>query len=84
MADASDPFRRESSIEMATGTLEWLSRKRGFGYISPDAGGRDLVVHRTRIADAVYETLAVGDRVQFQHHMGERGREAVDVTRLAL
>ena len=68
---------------MATGTLEWLSRKRGFGYISPDSGGTDLVVHRSGIDAESYQTLAAGDRVRYRHRLGETSAEAVDVTRLA-
>ena len=67
---------------MATGTLEWFSRTRGFGYISQDTGGKDLIVRRRGIPVHLYDTLRWGDRVEFRHDV-EPEAIGVDVIGLA-
>jgi CspA family cold shock protein len=65
---------------VATGTVEWMNPKRGYGYISPDAGGKDLRVYCLQI-DA---ELVAGDRVEFVlEESDERLRDA-SVSRCSL
>jgi CspA family cold shock protein len=66
---------------MTTGTLVWMSRARGFGYLSPDAGGPDLLVRRTDLLGELYETLRPGDRVDFRPTWGGEHVEVVAVIR---
>jgi cold shock protein len=50
---------------MATGTVKWFSDDKGFGFITPDDGGRDLFVHYSGISGDGYRSLAEGARVSY-------------------
>ncbi len=51
---------------MATGSVRWFDRKRGFGFITPDMGPRDVFVHVTSLRQSAIDALDEGDRVQFE------------------
>ncbi len=51
---------------MASGTVKWFDRARGYGYVAPDTGGYDLYLHRASIAGDLRLTLAAGDRLEFE------------------
>jgi CspA family cold shock protein len=51
---------------MATGTVKWFSDDKGFGFITPDDGGRDLFVHFSGIAGDGYRSLAEGAKVSYE------------------
>jgi CspA family cold shock protein len=63
---------------MATGVVKWFNRNRGYGFISPDDGGKDVFVHSTGIAAAGQE-LEEGQRVEFEVTQGEKGPQAANV-----
>ena len=65
---------------MATGTVKWFSDDKGFGFITPDDGGKDLFVHHTGILGEGFHTLAEGARVQFESEAGDKGPKAVNVS----
>ena len=65
---------------MATGTVKWFSDDKGFGFITPDEGSRDLFVHHTGIIADGYRTLAEGARVSYEEESGDKGPKAVNVT----
>ena len=67
---------------MATGTVKWFSDEKGFGFITPDEGGKDLFVHHTGINGSGFRTLAEGARVSFDAEAGDKGPKAVNVTLL--
>ena len=67
---------------MATGTVKWFSDDKGFGFITPDEGGKDLFVHHTGIAGNGFRTLAEGAKVEYQAEQGDKGPKAVNVTPL--
>ena len=67
---------------MATGTVKWFSDDKGFGFITPDDGGRDLFVHFTGIAGDGYRSLAEGIKVSYEAEEGPKGPKAVNVTKL--
>ena len=67
---------------MATGTVKWFSDDKGFGFITPDEGDRDLFVHHTGIEMEGYRSLAEGLRVSYEEEQGDKGPKAVNVTRL--
>lgn len=60
------------------GTITWFSEEKGFGFITPDAGGRDLIVQRPNIQTPDHE-LYEGQRVEFEQIRGPRGPEAINV-----
>jgi CspA family cold shock protein len=68
--------------EMATGTVKWFSDDKGFGFITPDDGGRDLFVHFSGIAGDGYRSLAEGTKVSYEEEQGDKGPKAVNVTKL--
>lgn len=71
---------------MATGTVKWFNAEKGFGFIAPDNGGKDLFVHFSAIQGDGYKTLNEGDEVEFTEGQGQKGPQAqnVVVTRSAL
>jgi CspA family cold shock protein len=67
---------------MATGTVKWFSDDKGFGFITPDDGGRDLFVHFSGIGGDGYRSLAEGAKVSYEEEAGPKGPKAVNVTKL--
>ncbi|MCX6385636.1 MAG: cold-shock protein [Solirubrobacterales bacterium] len=65
---------------MANGTVKWFSDDKGFGFITPDDGSRDLFVHFSGIGGDGFRTLAEGMKVTYEEEEGEKGPKAVDVT----
>ena len=66
----------------STGTVKWFNDAKGFGFITPEDGGRDLFVHQTAIQAEGFRTLAEGDRVEFEIIEGKKGPAADAVTKL--
>jgi cold shock protein len=67
---------------MATGTVKWFSDDKGFGFITPDDGGRDLFVHFSGVAGDGYRSLAEGAKVSYEAEEGPKGPKAVNVTKI--
>ena len=67
---------------MATGTVKWFSDDKGFGFITPDDGGRDLFVNFTGINGDGYRSLAEGSKVSYEEEAGPKGPKAVNVTKI--
>ena len=65
---------------MATGTVKWFNDDKGFGFITPDEGGKDLFVHHSAILSDGFRSLAEGARVQFETEAGDKGPKAVSVS----
>lgn len=61
-----------------TGTVKWFNQDKGFGFIMPDEGGRDLYVQLANI-DMPEPILSDGQRVEFDLSIGRKGPEAVRV-----
>jgi CspA family cold shock protein len=64
---------------MATGTVKWFNDDKGFGFITPDEGGKDLFVHHTGIEGQGFRSLSEGARVSFEAEAGDKGPKAVNV-----
>ena len=64
---------------MATGTVKWFNDEKGYGFIAPSGGGKDLFVHRTNIVSSGYPTLSEGATVEFEEREGRKGPEAFNV-----
>ena len=67
---------------MATGTVKWFSDDKGFGFITPDEGGRDLFVHFSGIIGDGYRSLAEGSKVTYEEENGDKGPKAVNVQKV--
>jgi cold shock protein len=65
---------------MAEGTVKWFSDEKGYGFITPDEGGKDLFVHHTGIAGQGFKSLDEGARVSYDPESGPKGPNAVNVT----
>jgi CspA family cold shock protein len=64
---------------MATGVVKWFSDEKGFGFITPDEGSKDLFVHHTSIQSDGYRSLAEGARVEYESEQGDKGPKAINV-----
>jgi CspA family cold shock protein len=73
-------FYKETDT-MMTGTVKWFNDQKGFGFIKPDNGGNDIFVHHSGIVMNGFRTLAEGERVKFELEEGQKGPQAVRVTR---
>lgn len=64
---------------MPTGTVKWFSDEKGFGFITPDEGGKDLFVHHSSIQGDGYRSLAEGAHVSYESEQGPKGPAAANV-----
>jgi len=67
---------------MPTGTVKWFSDEKGFGFITPDEGSRDLFVHHSNISADGYRSLAEGAKVSYEEEAGPKGPKAVNVQKV--
>jgi len=65
---------------MATGTVKWFNESKGFGFITPSDGSKDVFVHFSAIKSEGFRTLAEGQQVSFDVEDGPKGPQAVNVT----
>ena len=68
---------------MTNGTVKWFNDAKGYGFITPDEGSKDLFVHHSSIAGEGFKSLAEGARVSFEQREGSKGPEATNVTPVA-
>lgn len=66
---------------MATGTVKWFNDAKGFGFIQPADGGKDLFVHFSSVQGSGFKSLAEGDSVTFDVEDGPRGPQATNVVK---
>ncbi len=64
---------------MATGIVKWFNDSKGYGFITPDDGAKDLFVHHSSITGDGFKSLAEGARVEFEQRQGSKGPEATNV-----
>ena len=63
---------------METGTVKFYNEAKGFGFITPDNGGKDLYVHSTAVQNG---PIKEGDKVEFEIGKGDKGPRAENVSR---
>lgn len=66
---------------MATGTVKWFNGQKGFGFIEPDSGGKDVFVHISAVEKGVLPSLNEGQKVSYEV-VANRGRESAENLRV--
>lgn len=66
--------------KMATGTVKFFNSEKGFGFITPSTGEKDVFVHYSNVVGGGYKSLEEGQQVQFDVAEGRKGLEAQNVT----
>ena len=61
---------------MATGTVKWFNTEKGYGFIQPDEGGKDIFVHISAVERSGLTGLADGQKVSYEMQAGRDGRES--------
>ena len=64
---------------MSTGTVKWFNDAKGFGFITPEDGGKDLFVHFSAIQSSGFKSVKEGDKVTFEVGSGPKGPSASNV-----
>ena len=65
-----------------TGIVKWFNDGKGFGFITPDSGGKDLFAHFSEIQGTGFKSLAEGQRVEFEVTEGKKGPQASKIRAL--
>ena len=67
---------------MVQGTIKWFSDQKGYGFITPDGGKKDVFVHFSALQGEGFKTLAEGQKVSFDITDGPKGEQATNVVKL--
>ena len=70
----------EMNMTTQTGTVKWFNEGKGFGFIAPDDGSKDLFAHFSEIQGSGFKTLAESQRVEFEVTQGQKGLQASKIT----
>ena len=66
---------------MPKGTVKWFSDQKGYGFITPDDGSKDVFVHHSAIQGMGFRTLSEGDVVEYDVEQGPKGLRAANVVK---
>ncbi len=64
---------------MQTGIVKWFNETKGYGFITPEDGSKDLFAHYSEIQSAGFKTLTEGQRVSFNATQGAKGPQASNI-----
>jgi CspA family cold shock protein len=77
--DSRDRFTFFQEHQMAQGTVKWFNDAKGFGFITPDDGGKDLFAHFSEIQGGGFRSLQEGQKVEFVVKQGQKGPQASEI-----
>jgi CspA family cold shock protein len=69
----------QGNLKMTTGTVKWFNDAKGFGFITPDDGSKDLFVHFSAIQAAGFKTLKENDKVSYDVEQSPKGPRAANI-----
>lgn len=72
----------KSGVAALRGTVKWFNPDKGYGFIQPEDGSKDVFVHYSAIVGDGFKSLDEGDEVEFEIEQSPKGPQAVDVTRV--
>jgi cold shock protein len=73
-------FKAEGGVfKMATGTVKWFNDAKGFGFITPSDGSKDVFVHFSAVQGDGFKSLPEGANVEFEVEQGDKGPQALNV-----
>src|SRR5208283_3175522 len=75
---------KEGASFMSMGKVKWFNESKGYGFIEPDGGGKDIFVHYSAIQGEGYKTLSEGQVVEFDVIQGDKGPQASNVSKSSL
>ena len=67
---------------MARGTVKWFSDQKGYGFVTPEDGSKDVFIHYSSISGDGFKSLKEGDKVEFEVTQGPKGPQASNVTKV--
>ncbi len=68
---------------MAKGTIKWFSDQKGYGFVTPEGGSKDIFVHFSALQGEGFKTLSEGQLVSFDITQGPKGEQATNVVKLS-
>ncbi len=68
---------------MTRGTVKWFSDQKGYGFVTPEGGRKDVFVHFSALQGEGFKTLAEGDTVEFDIAQGPKGEQAANVRKVS-
>ena len=68
---------------MAKGTVKWFNDQKGYGFVTPEGGSKDIFVHFSELQGEGFKTLAEGQMVSFDVTQGPKGEQATNVVKLS-